>query len=141
MSGTETGEALAGTERLVEAVRRRYPITDERLLSALRTVDRRPFLEGSAAADPYDDRSYSIRRADDGTRLSSSTAPSLSALMIQALRLEPRNTVLEIGTATGYNAALLSRVVGPSGSVVSVDGFHRIRKTAGGCMTGMAKFD
>jgi protein-L-isoaspartate(D-aspartate) O-methyltransferase len=109
----ETGEALAGTKRLVEAVRRRYPITDERLISALATVDRRFFLEDSPGADPYADRSYSIRRAADGTRLSSSTAPSLSAFMIQALRLEPGNSVLEIGAATGYNAALLSRVVGP----------------------------
>lgn len=121
MRDTDTGEARTGTERLVKAVCRRYPIHDERLLAALRSVDRRFFLESSAAAQPYEDRSYSIRRGDDGTRLSSSTAPSLSALMIQALRLEPGNGVLEIGTASGYNAALLSQVVGPLGSVVSVD--------------------
>ncbi|MEV8376743.1 methyltransferase domain-containing protein [Kribbella sp. NPDC056861] len=51
---------------------------------------------------------------------SSSTAPSLMAGMLQALELSGDERVLEIGTGTGYNAALLSERLG-SGQVVSVD--------------------
>lgn len=125
MADAETNGTFPGADQFVETIRRRHPITDDRLLNALRTVDRRDFLQGltidGPIADPYADRPHSIRRAQDGTPLSSSTAPSLSALMIQALELAPGDNVLEIGAATGYNAALLARVVGPSGSVMSVD--------------------
>jgi protein-L-isoaspartate(D-aspartate) O-methyltransferase len=128
MNDTEAGESLTGSARLVEAIRRGYSITDERVLGALRAVDRRPFLDaieviqdGGVANDPYDDRPYSLRRAVDGTPLSSATAPSLCAQMIQALELAPAASVLEIGAATGYNAALLGHVVGSAGSVVSVE--------------------
>ncbi|MDS1271404.1 methyltransferase domain-containing protein [Lipingzhangella sp. LS1_29] len=52
---------------------------------------------------------------------SSSTAPWLMARMLDALQLEPGMRVLEIGTGTGYNAALVDHLVGPSGHVVSVE--------------------
>ena len=53
--------------------------------------------------------------------LSSSSQPSLMAQMLQDLWLEPGLNVLEIGTGTGYNAALLSWLVAPDGRVTSVD--------------------
>jgi protein-L-isoaspartate(D-aspartate) O-methyltransferase len=43
------------------------------------------------------------------------------ALMLEALRLAPGMRVLEIGAGTGYNAAILERIVGAAGRVVSVD--------------------
>jgi len=57
----------------------------------------------------------------DGPRaVSSSTAPSLMIRMLDALDLHDGHRVLEIGTGTGYNAALLSNRLG-SGHVFSVD--------------------
>jgi protein-L-isoaspartate(D-aspartate) O-methyltransferase len=51
---------------------------------------------------------------------SSSSQPSLMAQMLEDLNLTPGLRVLEIGSGTGYNAALLAHVVGP-GRVLSID--------------------
>jgi len=52
---------------------------------------------------------------------SSCSKPSIVADMLDALDLHPGHSVLEIGTGTGWNAALLCRHVGPRGRVVSVE--------------------
>ncbi len=52
---------------------------------------------------------------------SSSSMPSLMADMLAALDPQPGQRVLEIGAGTGYNAALLARLTGPTGQVVTVD--------------------
>src|SRR5687767_10120342 len=56
-----------------------------------------------------------------GQPISSSSAPSIMAPMLQALDLQPGHRVLEIGAGSGYNAALLAHLVGPGGVVVSVE--------------------
>ncbi|MGW9636991.1 methyltransferase domain-containing protein [Nocardiopsis alba] len=66
-------------------------------------------------------------QADDGgsgpvnTPSSSSSHPQVMADMIRAARVGPGDRVLEIGTGTGWNAAILSSLVGPTGSVTSVE--------------------
>lgn len=52
--------------------------------------------------------------------ISSSSAPFVMARLIEAMELEPGMRVLEIGTGTGYNAAVLARLVGAR-NVVSVE--------------------
>jgi protein-L-isoaspartate O-methyltransferase len=56
----------------------------------------------------------------DRTPISSSSAPSAIALMLEALDPHPGERVLEIGTGTGYNAALLSHRLGDA-AVTSID--------------------
>lgn len=65
----------------------------------------------------------------DGTGTSSSTQPGLMAAMLEALSLEGRQRVLELGTGTGYNAALLSHVLG-SEYVTSVEFDPRVADLA-----------
>jgi protein-L-isoaspartate(D-aspartate) O-methyltransferase len=60
-------------------------------------------------------------RFRDGLPSSSSTQPSITADMLEALSPAPGMRVLEIGTGTGYNAALLAEIVGEEGSVVTQD--------------------
>lgn len=81
-----------------------------------------------------------------GMAISSSSQPTIMALMLEKLELAGGHRVLEIGTGTGYNAALLATLVGPNGNVVSVeldenlarlarsrlrDGGHRARVVVG----------
>ena len=60
-------------------------------------------------------------RDSTGVPVSSSSAPAIMAPMLEALELGPGLRVLEIGAGTGYNAALIKRLVGENGRVVSVE--------------------
>lgn len=73
------------------------------------------------------DRVYAVDEAlptrfdDAGVPISSSSAPRIMAVMLEMLRTKLGQRVLEVGAGTGYNAALLQQVVGPNGSVTSID--------------------
>jgi protein-L-isoaspartate(D-aspartate) O-methyltransferase len=76
----------------------------------------------------YSDRALTTRLSQPGegrapVPISSSSQPSLMAQMLEDLRLGPGLHTLEVGAGTGYNAALLARVVG---RVVSVDVDRRV---------------
>ena len=55
-------------------------------------------------------------QAVDGVTTSSASQPSMMAIMLAQLDLRPGHRVLEIGAGTGYNAALMARLVGPQGT-------------------------
>ena len=56
-----------------------------------------------------------------GTPTSSTSQPTLVAMMLVELQAAPGMKVLEIGAGTGWNAALIGHIVGPRGHVHSVD--------------------
>ncbi len=62
-----------------------------------------------------------VTRISNGFPSSSTSEPMLMARMLELLALSPQLKVLEIGTGTGYNAALISEIVGEQNLVVSVD--------------------
>ncbi|MGW0137786.1 methyltransferase domain-containing protein [Streptomyces calvus] len=68
----------------------------------------------------YEDTPLAIRLSD-GELLSSSSQPSLMALMLAGLDVRDGHDVLEIGTGSGYNAALLAHRLGDDDLVTTVD--------------------
>jgi protein-L-isoaspartate(D-aspartate) O-methyltransferase len=89
--------------------------------AAFHTVPRHLFLPGVDPDIVYGRRSVVTGRAADGTSVSSASSPKLVATMLEQLGLQPGQRVLEIGAATGINAALLAEPVGPTGAVVTIE--------------------
>jgi protein-L-isoaspartate(D-aspartate) O-methyltransferase len=87
---------------------------------AFRAVPRNLFLPGVALERVYSDDAILTKRTD-GRVVSSSSQPTIMAIMLEQLHLQPGHRVLEIGTGTGYNAGLMGHLVGDSGLVVTVD--------------------
>ncbi len=79
-------------------------ITDARVLNAMEAVDRGLFVRGLFANRAYEDMPLPI---SCGQTISQ---PTVVGLMTQALAVNPRDTVLEVGTGSGYQAAILSHL-------------------------------
>ncbi|MDF3852705.1 protein-L-isoaspartate(D-aspartate) O-methyltransferase [Paracoccus sp. P2] len=87
--------------RFLFALRQRG-VTDPRVLEAMERIDRGEFVRGHFEDRAYDDTPLPI---PCGQTISQ---PSVVGLMTQALEVGPRDKVLEIGTGSGYQAAVLS---------------------------------
>jgi protein-L-isoaspartate(D-aspartate) O-methyltransferase len=87
---------------------------------AFRAVPRHLFLPELPPDQAYRDEAVATKWAD-GVAISSASQPSMMAIMLEQLDLRPGHRVLEVGAGTGYNAALMARLVGPTGRVVAVD--------------------
>ncbi len=95
-------------------------LTDPAVAAAFRAVPRHLFLPDRPLAEVYRDEAIPTKLAG-GQAISSSSQPAMMAIMLEQLALAPGQQVLEIGAGTGYNAALLGHLVGPTGRVVTVD--------------------
>lgn len=96
-------------------------VTDSAVLTAMETVPREAFLEGVFQSRAYDDTPLPIAC---GQTISQ---PSVVGLMTQALGISPRDKVLEVGTGSGYQAAILSRL---ARRVYTVDRHSRLVREA-----------
>lgn len=91
------------TMRLIFALRQRG-VTDARVLEAFETLDRRAFVSDTFADQAYEDTPLPIA---SGQTISQ---PSIVGVMSQALALTGREKVLEIGTGSGFQAAILAKL-------------------------------
>ena len=96
-------------------------VTDGRVLSAMERIDRGDFVRGLFADRAYEDMPLPI---SCGQTISQ---PSVVGLMTQALAVNPRDKVLEIGTGSGYQAAILSQL---ARRVYSIDRHRRLVREA-----------
>jgi protein-L-isoaspartate(D-aspartate) O-methyltransferase len=79
-------------------------VTDARVLTAMEKIDRADFVRGIFADRAYEDMPLPIGA---GQTISQ---PSVVGLMTQALNIQPRDKILEVGTGSGYQAAVLSQL-------------------------------
>ncbi len=89
-------------EILIEDYIKTAGVNDKKVLSAMRLVPRHKFVPKSYQTDAYFDIALPIGKNQTISQ------PSLVGLMLQALKLKGREKVLEIGTGSGYQAAILS---------------------------------
>ena len=116
-----TSDSLAERKmRFLFALRSRG-VTDARVLTAMERVDRGLFVRGIFADRAYEDMPLPIAC---GQTISQ---PSVVGLMTQALQVSPRDTVLEVGTGSGYQAAILAQL---ARRVYTVDRFRRLTREA-----------
>ena len=100
---------------------RRAGITDQRIVSAIESVPRDVFVPAESRANAYAERALAI---DCGQTIS---APLIVAMMTTALDVHDRDKVLEIGTGTGYQAAILSKLCR---RVYTIDRFRTLMQAA-----------
>ncbi|MGC8202856.1 protein-L-isoaspartate(D-aspartate) O-methyltransferase [Aliiroseovarius sp. PTFE2010] len=96
-------------------------VTDKRTLEAMEKIDRGRFVKGLFAERAYEDMPLPIAC---GQTISQ---PSVVGLMTQALNVQPRDKVLEVGTGSGYQAAILSCL---ARRVYTVDRHRRLVREA-----------
>ena len=107
-------------QALVDQLTKNGSITTSAVEAAFRAVSRHLFLPHVPPEHVYQDQAIPTKY-DEGRAISSSSQPTIMAIMLEQLALAPGHRVLEIGAGTGYNAALMAHIVGDTGHVVTID--------------------
>ena len=94
----------AARQGMVEQQLAARGIADPRVLAAMGAVPREEFVPPDLTGSAYDDRALPIDAAQTISQ------PYIVALMTESLRVDPRHRVLEVGTGTGYQTAVLARL-------------------------------
>lgn len=111
-------------EDLVERLRSRGSISSGAVADAFRAVPRHAFVPDAYKDRAYEDRPLSI---GEGQTIS---APHMVAIMVEALDLEPGHRVFEVGGGSGYHAAVAAEIVGPEGTVYTVERVGELARRA-----------
>ena len=137
-----SSESGSYQEQLARAIQEKNDSLSEEIIQAFRVVPRHLFVDhyylhehgGSRVwtkheqNDPvawyehiYSDCALVTRVDEYGRTLSSSSQPGVMASMLQALDVQPGMHILEVGTGSGYNAALLAHLVGDPHLITTID--------------------
>lgn len=112
-------------KRLVERLKREGILRSQEVIKAFLKVPREFFVWPGMEAEAYWDTPLPL--GDTGQTIS---APHMVAIMLEELRVERGLKILEIGTGSGYNAALLAELVGSEGEVVTIERIPKLVKFA-----------
>src|SRR5215469_17068438 len=118
---TRPADADAARARLARELRHRGRALSRSVAEAFALVPRHLFVPEVGPSAAYRDEALVIKCGPDGIPVSSSSQPAMMAIMLEQLDLHPGHRVLEIGTGSGYNAALMSVITAPRGKVVTID--------------------
>jgi protein-L-isoaspartate(D-aspartate) O-methyltransferase len=119
--GTPRGEAAERRRWMTRAELAGRGIADRRVLAAFDTVEREAFVPVGLETAAYENRPLPI---GDGQTISQ---PLMVAIMLEALELEPTDRVLEVGTGSGYAAALAAHL---AAEVYTVERLPRLAEDA-----------
>lgn len=111
--------AVSAIDQLILEVSQQ--VRDPLVLSALRAVPRDRFVPAEARAWAFEDRALSIGYEQTISQ------PTIVAMMTEAAAIQPTDRVLEIGTGSGYQAAVLSHL---ASEIVSVEVVPELRARA-----------
>jgi protein-L-isoaspartate(D-aspartate) O-methyltransferase len=100
---------------------RRAGVTDQRVVSVIESVPREMFVPAESQAGAYAERALPI---DCGQTIS---APVIVGMMTQALDIQDRERVLEVGTGSGYQTAILAKL---ARRVYTIDRFRTLVQAA-----------
>jgi len=119
----EDADTAAGRLRdaLVGQIIRDGRMRTPRIEETLRAVPRHLFVPGASLEAAYANSTVDVKKDSDGTSISCASQPGVVGLMLEQLQPQPGDSVLELGAGTGYNAALLARLVGAAGHVTTID--------------------
>jgi protein-L-isoaspartate(D-aspartate) O-methyltransferase len=151
---TEAEITLDLRRALVQTLRDRGAIKTDAIAHAFFNVPREAFVPLAWPSAVYRDIAIPTKFGRHGLPTSSSSQPGIMAPMLEMLQVAAGHRVLEVGAGTGYNAALLRELVGPTGKVVAIDyqpgvaaeaaahlkhaGYHDIEVIAGDGALGLA---
>lgn len=118
--------------RMLGVLRESGVLRGDSIEGAFMTVPRELFLPGVPLERVYSGDAIPTKRDLSGNPISSSSEVGVMVVMIEMLQLAPGHRVLEIGAGTGYNAAVLSVLVGGTGEVTTVEIDPRFAEEARG---------
>ena len=95
---------------LVENLKKRNILTEPNVIKAMLKVPRHKFLPEGAISSAYIDSPLSIGMSQ------TISAPHMNAMMCELLKLKEGDKVLEVGTGSGYHAALCAEIIAPKNS-------------------------
>ena len=114
-------DLIRAKDRMIDAQLRRRGITDESVLEAMARVPRERFVAPGFEEFSYEDSPLAI---GEGQTISQ---PYIVALMLQEAAIEPDDIVLEVGTGSGYAAAVMGRL---AGHVYTIERHRSLGETA-----------
>lgn len=103
-TSSDSAKFAQAREQMVRHQIEQRGISDQRVLTAMRTVPRHLFVPRRLRSNAYSDRPLPI---GEGQTISQ---PYIVALMTESLHLEAASRILEIGTGSGYQAAILAQI-------------------------------
>lgn len=116
-------------KQLIQSMKQRGVLENPRIKAAFQTIPRHLFLPDYELDQVYQDHAIGIKQ-ERGLVVSSSSQPTMMALMLDQMKLLPGHNVLEIGTATGYNAAIMQHIVGDDGHISTIEIEKDLARTA-----------
>ena len=119
--GTATTDFAAERESMVELQLKRRGISEVQILDAFRVVPREAFVSGDLAHLAYEDHPLPIEAKQTISQ------PYIVALMIEAAEIASGDKVLEVGSGSGYAAAVVSRI---AARVIGIERQHELVEIA-----------